>query len=340
MLDIMKLRLYQAFLAGVVVVLIFAGSVVGIDIALQRLFPQALEGMAALLFGPPAIILDLVASLALSIGSGAWILRQWSGKSRLSVIVVGGIATAVWFVALKFAFPTANQYLLVAVAALIGGIIFAFEAVILSTRMVARVIISLLLIACGAWVASVQYNSGTLRAQLDGLKNTGFTVYIPVDTSGRKVQSIYSINDYYVGHKAGVIVNLAAGGNMIEQKVDHSPTANCGSPFITVENAYNTATNSLKDFSCRLVASHNGVDVYLLEKKSYASHYNDYDMSQAYFAVADSTLIYSGDSLTIHSVMYPKVQTTPEQISEFEASKAKLLELVPINDFSPYLIKR
>lgn len=340
MLCIMKLRLYQAFLAGVVVVLVFAGSVVGIDIALHRLFPQALEGMAALLFGPPAIIFDLVASLALSIGSGVWILRQWSGKSRLAVIVVGGIATAVWFLALSFAFPTANQYLLVAVSALMGGIIFAFEAVVLSTRMVARVIISLLLIACGAWVASVQSNSGTRRAQLDGLKNAGYTFYIPADTSGRKVQSIVPTNENYDGYKDGVIVTLAAGGSMIEHKVDHSPTSNCGWPFITAENTYNTATDSLKDFSCRLVASHNGVDVYMLEKKSYASYYDDYDVSQVYFAVADGTWIDGGGSLTIHSVMDPKIQTTPEQISEFEASKAMLLELVPVSDFSPYLIKR
>jgi len=335
----MKLRLYQAFLAGVAIVLVFAGSVVGLDIALQRLFPQALGGMAALLFGPPAIILDLVASLVLSIGSGVWILRQWSGKSRLAIIIVGVIAAAVWCLALSFAFPTANHYLLTAVAALIGGIIFAFETVVLSTRKVAKVIISLLLIAGGAWVASVQYNSGTLRAQLDGLKNAGFTIYIPADTSGRKVQSIYSTDNYYVGHKATVIVNLASGRNMIEQKVDHLPTANCGSPFITVENAYNTDAASLKDFSCSLVASHNGVEVYLLEKKTYASYYNDYDVSQAYFAVAGSTLIYGGDSLTIHDVLYPKTQTTPEQVSEFEASKAKLLELIPVSDFSPYLIK-
>jgi hypothetical protein len=328
----MKLKLIsQAFLAGLVVVSVFAGSTLGLSAALQRLLPDLLDGIASLVFGPIAFILVFLVGLVLSIGSGLWLLRAWPVKTRVFIILAGGVITAVCFVALLFAFPSTNRYLLVGASAFIGGIVFIAEAVLSTTHVVYRLLISLLLLACGAWVASVQYNSGFQRVQLEGLKQAGFSIYIPAATADAKVQYIAPANDKYDGYKDGVNVYLTDGARIDEQKVDHRPAADCGEPFIRSENGENT---------CRLVASKNGVDVYLLESKSYASYYNDTDIRQSYFAVAGDTWIYTSDSLVVHSVVDPTAQSTPEQIQAFEGSKARLLDLEPLTDLSAYISKR
>lgn len=335
--NIMKLRLLQAFLTGIVAVLVFVCSIMGIDAAIRHFLPQLFAEMASLIFGPPEALIVLLVGLALSIFSVIWLLRQWSGRDRLWLILFGGITTLAWSLAIFYAFPATSRYILLVGVAFAGGVIFAVEAATLSTRLVYRAIFTLLLVVGGGWMAFDQYDSGTQRAQLDGLRHTGYVIYVPGDKTRYHLESIAPTNEQYNGYKNGVSVNLASRVYLIEHKVDHRPAPNCGSPFITAENDFNTDSDSLEDFSCHLVASKNNVEVYMLERKSYASFYDDYNVTRVYFAVAGGTWIYSNSILYVHSVLDPGTQNTAEKLKAFDDSKTMLLDLVPAGDLSHYL---
>lgn len=343
----MRARLLRAYIAGLLFLPMSTGAWIGIDALERKLMPSFFENIFQnAIFVLPLVLINAAIVLTVVTIMLRTVLKPYGKREKLLCVLVGAPGGIAWQVALHYAYPSKHMAIMLVTASLLCGLFFLVEATALVYKRPALHLIPIVGLALGLVVAVTQYDAGNVRAQLHGLQNAGYAIYVPSGAE-HEVLSIKPFTDNYDAYKDGVIITLRSDTNqygvrMYEQKVDNRPTPNCGMPFIMAENPYNDQ-NSFKDFTCTLVENKNGAEIYLLERKSYGSYYDDYAVNQLYFAIIGDTWIYTSEgnnSFTLLADMSMKMPQPAEMLAAFHDNKAMLEHMEPVLDFRPYVVHR
>lgn len=322
-------------LSGLVFVITLFCSQYALSWLAKALFPLAFEGMAALVFGGLTYTGVLVLSLLLAVYVSHFLLRL--AKDRVFMLLCGPIIALEAIAGIMFALPEFNLLI-------VGGIMisasmasFILAAFLTNFPWSPRIMVMISLVLLLGYVATVQYSAGTRRAQLHGLQNAGFTIYIPSENNtGIYAQSVASINDRYDGYKDGVVITLfrSEGGLDInpyvyETKVSELPISNCGNEYLP-----DFTDKAADKYTCDLVSDTKGIRIYSRISKVYSSYDDCVKVTKDYFAVAGKTYVRNegGGNTYCENKNNNVANDYPDGAQRIEKVKTLLISLEPARE--------
>lgn len=343
MRPIHNISLTQRFvIGGALFGLILPLSVLALVALVRAIYPDVIDSILALITGLPVYLVIYTLALAIAV-TPLWILlRKYPPSTTLLACIAGVILAIEAIIALRYAFPDLHDT--VTMSLLYVGAstaVFFIARCLLFLPVIVRLGIAATLIVVFGYVLVLQYHTGTQRAQLNGLKNMGYTLYVPRD---RVVENVRPYNNQYDGYKDGVTITLEAQGAssnekeyLYESKAPATlPSPRCGAEYLDSE--------ALQDkYTCKLVSDTNGVKVYLKELRYYARYYDNFQGSREYFAIIDTTLVQT--SATYHYEMDAGgtvTKGTPQTDTEVEETVRHFNSLRPAqeNELHTYTARR
>ncbi|PLS81324.1 hypothetical protein CYG49_02205 [Candidatus Saccharibacteria bacterium] len=288
---------FRVFLTGVLVAVAITAGFMGI----MKLTEPLYEGMLGLGTTLPIIIIALAISIALAAGISLLLLPKREGVGRISLLVFGIILVLEIFSGVALALPQLNALAWIGLTAIAAGVVYILlgaVAVFSLSRVVRIVIFILLVVGMGAASAS-QYHAGRIRAQVWGLENAGYDIYIPAASPDLpKVSYIRSLSDNYSGHSEGVSIDFKQpvnNRNKWKSLYEYKFSGNYPMPDCSNGYQYNPWKTQGGTYSCTLESEFNGNRIYLHEQVLAIEHKGIELVDQKYFAIAGTTVIWSSD---------------------------------------------